>query len=353
MFGIKKRKVLIWSVIFSSVLLFSCRQESKNNSFYEIHGQTQGTTYSIILEDENQFVTKFMIDSIFHVFDLSLSTYVKESVISRINATKDSIVLVDTTGFFQRCYREAKKVYEFSKGKFDPSVFPLVKGWGFMTKMDSPLQQKEVDSILSFVSFEPNEFYSVVFIDDTIFFKKKHPEFKIDFNAIAQGLSVDIVDEFLAEKGFKNYYIEVGGELIVRGGNREGINWRIGIDAPKENLPNREIENVLSVSDVAVATSGNYRKFYVKDGVKYAHTLNPITGFPVQHSLLSVTVIADNCQVADAYATAFMVMGTEETLTFVKQNPNLKLEVYLLYSDKKGRIQRKMSEGFSKFISED
>ncbi len=354
MFGIKKRKVLIWSAIINLIVFSSCGEASSNkNSFYEIHGETQGTTYTVILDDENQSIQKKELDSIFYTFDLSLSTYVKPSVISRLNFSKDSIVIVDETSFFKRCYLESQQVYTLTDGDFDPSVFPLVKGWGFMSRVDSPLTKDEVDSILNFVSFKENELHSVQFVGDTILFQKSNPGFKIDFNAIAQGLSVDVVDEYLKEKGFQNYYIEIGGELLVRGHNKDGVDWRIGIDTPKENLESREIENVLSVSNIAIATSGNYRKFYVKDGVKYSHTLDPVSGFPVQHSLLSVTVASENCQSADAYATAFMVMGKDEALSFVKKNPSLNLEIYLLYADEKGGIQRLMSDGFSKYIAEE
>lgn len=352
MFGIKKRKALIWSVTFSLILLTSCGgANTEKSSFYNIQGETQGTTYSIIVEDENHSVTKHELDSVFHVFDLSLSTYIKPSVISRLNYSKDKMSLIDYTGLFKRCYLESQQVYILTNGDFDPSVFPLVKGWGFMTKIDSPLTKNEVDSILEFVSFEENELHSIRFVGDSILFQKNKPGFKIDFNAIAQGLSVDVVDEFLKGKGLINYYIEIGGELLVRGHNRDNVDWRIGIDTPIENLEERVIENVLSVSDCAVATSGNYRKFYVKDGVKYSHTLNPKTGFPVQHSLLSVTVIADDCQKADAYATAFMVMGKDKAMNFVEKNSALNLEIYLLYADEDGGIQREMSDGFRQFIA--
>ncbi len=354
MFGIKKRKVLIWSAIFNLIIISSCSGDVKrSDSFHEIHGETQGTTYTIIIQDDEHQVTKKSIDSIFKVFDLSLSTYVPQSIISRLNDTENRIEIVDETGLFKRCYIESKRIYSLTNGSFDPSVYPLVKSWGFMTKVDSPLTKYEVDSILSFVSFEEDKLYSIDFSEDSILFLKKNPHFKLDFNAIAQGLSVDVVDEWLNSKGLKNYYVEVGGELLVRGKNREGIDWRIGIDVPKDNLEIRELENVLSVTDLAIATSGNYRKFYIKDGAKYAHTLNPKTGFPVQHSLLSATVIASDCQSADAFATAFMVMGKDKTIDFVESHPELNLEVYLLFADKNGGIVRKMSDGFVKYLAKE
>ena len=351
MFGQAKRKILALSVIISTILS-SCIEATEDFSSYEIKGETQGTTYSIIIVDENVSVTKQEIDSIFSKFDNSLSTYVPNSVISKLNFGIGTSRVEDESGFFKRCYQLSQTIYSKSKGAFDPSVFPLVKGWGFMTNMESPLSQYEVDSLIAFVSFEPGLLHDVVFDKTTIELAKKHPNFKIDFNAIAQGLSVDVIDEFLAKKGYKNYYVEIGGELIVRGHNREGSDWRIGVDVPKENVTNRELENVLFLTEKAVATSGNYRKFYEVDGKKYAHTLNPKTGFPVQHSLLSATVIADDAATADGYATVFMVLGVEKSLQFVQENSDLGLEVYLLYTDESGNILRKMSSNFSKYLNQ-
>lgn len=351
MFGQAKHKTLVLSVIISTILS-SCAEVTEDLSSFEISGETQGTTYSIIIVDENQKVSKAEIDSLFKEFDNSLSTYIPSSVISQLNESKESISIVDQSSFFKRCFKLSYSVFEKSEGLFDPSVFPLVKGWGFMNDMKSPLSQMEVDSILEFVSFEKGKFYDITFDVNTIDLEKKAANFKIDFNAIAQGLSVDVVDEFLAEKGYTNYYIEIGGELIVRGHNREGENWRIGVDVPKEKLTTRELENVISLTEKAVATSGNYRKFYEVDGKKYAHTLNPKTGFPVQHSLLSATVVANDAATADGYATVFMVMGVDQTLEFIKKNPDLNLEVYLLYAGENGNILREMSTGFSQYLNQ-
>lgn len=281
-----------------------------------------------------------------------MSTYVSESTVTLINNSKDSISIQDEFHFFKDCYRLSAHVYDLTDGNFDPSVFPLVKAWGFMNNMDSPLNEQQVDSIIQFVSFEKGNLHSVLFQGTEIRFTKKHPNFMLDFNAIAQGQSIDVIAEYLDSKGYSNYYVEVGGELKVKGKNREGINWQIGIDVPEENLTSREVENILSISDKAVATSGNYRKFYVKNGIKYAHTLNPKTGFPVQHSLLSVTVVADNCAKADAYATAFMVMGKEATLEFVENHPKEELEVYLLSAGEENAIVRDMSKNFSDYLLE-
>lgn len=318
----------------------------------EIHGQTQGTTYSIIIVDDEVHVSKKQFDSIFEQFDNILSTYIDNSAISFINESKESVTVRDNSKLFQYCYELSQSIYSKTNGAFDPSVFPLVKGWGFMNDMDSPLSSNQVDSILNFVSFENKKYHSVSFKNDLITFSKSAPNFKIDFNAIAQGQSVDVVCDFLRKNGHENFFVEIGGELRVSGLNQEGDKWRIGIDTPKEDLEYRKLENVIHVSDLAVATSGNYRKFYVKNGVKYSHTLNPKTGYPVKHSLLSVTVVTDNCAKADGYATAFMVMGKEKTLEFVSENPSENLAVYLLSSDENDSIVRDMSSNFDTYLPE-
>lgn len=350
MSGILKRKVLIWSAIISLGAAFtSCESET----IYEIHtirGNTQGTTYTIIIVDDKGEIEKSEIDAQLRNFDLSLSTYIDESVISKINNSSSSIVISDAFHFFEKCYLESQHIYKVSEGKFDPSVFPLVKGWGFMNDLETPLAQAQIDSILNFVSFEKGRYHQVKFKDAQITATKNNPNFKLDFNAIAQGLSVDVIYDFIENKGCKNFYVEIGGELKVKGHNKNGTPWNIGVDSPIENLLTRERDTIIHISDKAIATSGNYRKFYVKDGVKYSHTLNPSTGKPVTHSLLSATVIADKCSTADAYATVFMVMGTEGALKFVNEHPEENLEVYLLYANSKGEIEYAMSEGFSKYL---
>lgn len=281
---------------------------------------------------------------------MSLSTYIEESVISKLNNSSNYLGISDPTGFFETCYNESMHIYKMTDGQFDPSVFPLVKGWGFMNDMETPLGQQEIDSILEFVSFEDGKHHSLSEYNGEIRLSKSNQNFKMDFNAIAQGLSVDVIYDFIEKKGFKNFYVEIGGELKVKGHNSQGTSWNIGVDSPIENSETRTRDTIIHVSNKAIATSGNYRKFYVKDGVKYSHTLNPSTGKPVTHSLLSATVIANNCSTADGYATAFMVMGVNKALKFVKEHPKEKLEIYLLYADDKGEIKHAMSDGFSKYL---
>lgn len=353
MFGIKKRKIQVWSVIFSSaVILLSCNENSEtaiNYTDVRINGETQGTTYSIIIAAPEVGFTKEDIDSVLLDFDNALSTYVPTSVISHINNAHTDTIVVDKSGYFKQCYEQSLDVFDATGGAFDPSVFPLVSGWGFMKNMKSPLSQRAVDSILNYVGMD-KDLHRVLFSGDTIYFDKRSANFKLDFNAIAQGQSVDVLANYIKEQGYSNFYIEIGGEVFVSGLKQNGEEWKIGIDTPIENAENRVIEsNIVSLSNKAIATSGNYRKFYEIDGKKYAHTLNPKTGFPVKHNLLSATVVAKDCATADAYATAFMVMGKDKTLEFV-QNSAVKLDVYLIYADESGGLQRVTSKGFEVYI---
>lgn len=354
MHGKLKRRILSWSVIFSLISFTnSCGIEPRELKVEYVVGETQGTTYSVTTVDSEIAISRMELDSIFRQFDNTLSTYKPHSLITQLNESLDSITITDTFGYFGTCYEMSREVYNKTKGAFDPSVYPLIKGYGFMDNLETPISDSMRLGLMNIVSFEKDKLHRVKFNGDKVSCTKQSREFKLDFNAIAQGLSVDIVADHLDKKGIKNYYIEVGGEIRVAGKNKDGVQWRIGIDVPKEiGLEVREIENILSVSNKAVATSGNYRKFYVKDGKKYAHTIDPKTGLPVQHSLLSVTVIAKSCALADAYATAFMVIGADSALQLVAANPELDIECYLLEADGKDEFIRKMSSGCVQYIAE-
>ncbi len=353
MCGTQKLKARTWfAIISSAIILTSCANDpaSLNSAGGEIVGNTQGTTYTIIIANEEVNFTKIEIDSILHDFDFALSTYLDNSAITQLNDAKVTANVQDQFGYFKSCYEQSLKVFTMTGGAFDPSVYPLVEGWGFMNNVNEPMLPKEVDSVMEYIGFDKH--HTIYFTQGNIQINKEFSQYKLDFNAIAQGYSVDVLDQFLASRGHKNYYVEIGGELIVRGKNREGNKWRIGIDTPKEHNNDHELNNIMYVSDVSIATSGNYRKFYEKDGVKYAHTLNPKTGYPVTHSLLSVTVIAETCAQADAYATAFMVIGANETLRFVENHPELSLKVYLLESGFGDKISHSSNDAFLPYLKE-
>lgn len=347
------------------VILASCNNTSNPEPYisFTIQGRTQGTTYTIISDQEKLIELQSEIDAILLDFDRCLSSYRDSSIVSMIsNADTGLHIFHDINNYFIRCFDESVRVYRLSHGAFDPSVFPLVAAWGFMKDPALMMSENQVDSVLGLIGFQSGVDYKLELLEDdkhslTKFgIHKLRKSLKLDFNAIAQGLSVDVLCEFLAEQGFENYYVEIGGELRVKGHNKDGVPWRIGIDLADENndisTENRTLSAIISVQNKAVATSGNYRKFYEKDGKKYSHTIDPKTGNPVQHSLLSATVVADNAAFADAMATVFMVWGTEITIVFVEAHPELKLDVLLQYVGENGKMRRYESTGMQAMIVE-
>ncbi len=347
-----KHKALIWSATIS--LLFSCGgvdKESQHRSFTELFGSAQGTTYSIIIADTNIDLVQSEIDSVLDHFDDVLSTYKENSIISRINESKDSIQIDDPSNWFDDCFKLSETVYKRSNGAFDPSIMPLVDAWGFYRNRGQIPDQKAIDSLLNLVSFDNGRIYSYSFRNGKIRFHKNAKDFRLDFNAVAQGLAVDVLADYIRDKGAKNYYVEIGGEIRVAGKNREGENWRIGIDSPQISDSVRLLDQVIAISDKGIATSGNYRKFYVVDGIKYAHTIDPRTGRPVEHSLLSATVICNSTGLADAWATAFMVIGKEEAIKLLESGLDQELDVYFIYDDGNEGFDHWMTPGFKKYLT--
>lgn len=328
--------------------------ENTDNAWYadktSIQGKTQGTTFVVKTSQDSLLTTPVEISLLLNDFDLQLSGYIPNSVLSKFNSlNEEQVIDISTHPEFQKCYTLSQDIYRRTNGAFDPSVFPLVKAWGFFKEMNDPPSSSEIDSILTFTGFEKNTYHTL----EKEQLQKIDPRFELDFNAIAQGLSVDYLANMLDEKGQKDYFIEIGGEIRAKGLNNDDRPWIVGIDQPTDNNDGsneRKLENYLSLDNVAVATSGNYRKFYEKNGKRYSHTLNPKTGYPVQHNLLSTTVIAKTAAIADGYATAFMTMGVDKTMLFLVSNPDLNLEVYLLFENEDGRIERAYSKGFKQYF---
>jgi len=335
--------------------------ESEKPKKLEFFGNTQGTTFSVICNDDIK-ITHEEIEEILHNFDLALSSYIPNSVITKLNeAPAGQFVYEDPFNYFNRCYRISEQMWRTSNGAFDPTVYPLVDGWGFMKNVETVPDSSTVDSLLRLVGFREGYHFTFLTHEDSLGniipdnkIIKKDARAKLDFNGIAQGLAVDVLAEKLESRGAKNYFVEIGGEIRVKGNNTEGELWRIGIDKPVENstAADREIQEVVKIKDKSLATSGSYRRFYEKDGVKYSHTIDPHTGYPVQHSLLSVTVVADNCATADAMATAFMVMGADKSIAFLNEHPELGLEVYLIFNNLKGRMETYYTKNFRDLIVE-
>lgn len=317
-------------------------------------GNTQGTTYAVIINDDIE-LAHHEIDDVLHYFDLALSSYIPNSTLSKLNDyPAGTFKYTDSLNFFNRCIEQSRFVYELSNGNFDPTVYPLVDGWGFMKNIEEVPDSSVVDSLRTLIGFKDGYHFKFnTMANDSLYtIVKTTPNAKLDFNALAQGLSVDVIAEVLERKGANNYFVEIGGEVRVKGLNSEGKLWTIGIDKPveKSNSLNRVLQEIVQLDNKSIATSGSYRKFYERDGVKYSHTLDPNTGYPVTHSLLSATVVADNCGLADGLATAFMVMGPEKSVKFIKEHKDLNIELFLIFHNSKGRQETYMSKGFKSLI---
>lgn len=322
-------------------LTSACHPENKTGVYVKIAGFAQGTTYHITYELRDTTNLQPQVDSILHAFDLSLSSYDSTSVISRINRNEDVI----TDAFFVNVFNKSYDVFIASSGLFDITVMPLVNAWGFGPGARANVDSSLIDSLLQFVGME-----KVKIVEGRVV--KADPRVQLDVNAIAQGYSVDIVSGFLDKLGSENYMVEIGGEIRAKGLSPSGKSWRIGIDKPEfgNMIPGEELEAVLELKNMALATSGNYRKYYEENGVKYTHSIDPKTGYPAKQSLLSATVVAGDCITADAYATVCMVGGLERSKEILAQHPEL--EAFLIYGDDSGIYQLFVTPGMKNMIAE-
>ncbi|MNQ63735.1 Thiamine biosynthesis lipoprotein ApbE precursor [compost metagenome] len=326
--------------ILACIIFFAgCKSDKK--SLTKVEGNAQGTTYHISYLSDDGINHKTAIDSLLNEIDRSMSTWLPGSIISRVN-NNDKSVIVDH--YFIDVFNKSLEVSEKTNGLFDVTVGPLVNSWGFGFTKKATLDSTTIDSLLHFVG------YKMVKLEGNKIIKAKQ-EIKIDFNAIAQGYSVDVLANYLESKGIDNYLVELGGELKAKG-KKENENWKVGIDKPDEkSTSERKLKAVIHLNNKALATSGNYRKFYVENGQKFSHIIDPRTGYPARQNLLSATVIADEGIVADAYATAFMVMGLKKSIQFLEDNKDLKLSVYFVYDDS-GKLKSYASESLKKWIKE-
>lgn len=308
--------------------------------YHQLEGFTQGTTYKISFENSTRKDYRVAIDSILKDFDMSLSEYIPNSIISRINAN-DSTVTVDE--HFRTVFVKSKQIWEQSGGLMDITVGPIIDALGFGTSTKTIVDSSKIKGLLKYVGFE-----KVSLENNRVI--KADPAVKLDVNSIAQGYSVDVVCIFFDSEGIDNYMVEIGGEIRAKGKNSKGLYWRIGIDKPEDGnmVPGEKLQTIISLNNQSVATAGNYRKFYQENGVKYSHIINPKTGFPVNSRLLSVTIVAKDCITADGWDTAFMVMGLENSIEKLKQHPEL--EALLIYSDEKGNYQEYMTDGLKAMI---
>ena len=326
-------------IIYSCVLFVAC--DGGNPLKNVSTGKALGTTYSVIYFSNREQHFEKEIDSVFEAVNRSLSTYIPDSDISKINNGDTSI---EVDHMFQEVFSLSKEIYKATDGYFDPTVGVLVNAWGFGPERKIEMDSAKIDSLLNYVGFEK------VSLTKNGRIKKTQPNMYFDFNAIAKGYAIDRLAVMLDNKGIENYLIEVGGELVAKGRNEiKEKPWVVGIDDP-EITNGRELKLLINLNDRALASSGNYRKFRIDErtGTKYVHTIDPKTGYTKNSNTLGVTVLANNSATADAYATAFMAMDLEKAFNVISKDRTL--EAYIIYLDEFGNTQEFLTTGFEELV---
>jgi len=314
-----------------SFLFFACKNELP---YLQIEGKTMGTYYKVTYQgNQNEEELKTELDSILLALNMEVSTYIEDALISKFNQSSTGI-LIDTLEFehFWKNYRWSENIHFQSHGAFDPTVMPLVNYWGFGyqgTKQVTSTDSTTIDSLLVFIGMDNLSIQSGQ--KNAIFLQKNKPGVQLDFSAVAKGYGVDLLGIYLEIQGIENYLVDIGGEIRAKGKNSKNQVWTIGISEPLENSPYQSVYSIVELSNQSMATSGNYRNFYEVNGQKYSHTINPFIGFPERQNLLSASVIAPTCAQADAWATAFMVMGLEKSVEMAKKIPDI--ETYFIFND--------------------
>ena len=311
-----KRKSLYWQLPLLLLLIVGTiyialqqrREDAAQASatFQHDEGLIFGTVYRLTYAADSSLQAQ--VEQALQQVDREFSMFNEQSTVAAINRGEQP----QLSAMYQEVYQLAQQVSADTDGAFDITVAPLVNAWGFGFKTEQMPTPEQVDSLLKIRS-------------------------QLDYSAIAKGYGCDVAARVLSQHGVSDYMVEIGGEVVTCGHNPKGEPWRVGVSKPTENEDEAaELQAVLTVSNAAMATSGNYRRFYYKGGRKYAHTIDPRTGYPVQHELLSATVIAPTCAVADAYATAFMVLGLKEAQQLLQRHPEMK--AYLIYTDQQGQL---------------
>ena len=322
------------------ILVFAVWKYRQSNSVNEIkiEGKTMGTAYHITYYDKESRNFNTQIDSVLVVFNQSLSTYIKNSEISNFNEGNSFRFNLP---FFLPVLEKSKEVERLSDGAFDPTVMPLVNAWGFGPGKKLKPDSAKIDSIMEFVGFE-----KIQFNRDSIW--KNDVRVQLDFSAIAKGYGVDVVADYLKSMGVTDWFIEIGGEISAFGKNQKlDKTWEAAILDPSSTYENLINKAYVKLEDKAMATSGNYFNFYEENGKKYSHTINPSSGYTIQHELLSASVFADDCMTADAWATAFMVMGKDKAIKKLEQIGEL--DAFLIYSTENG-IETFVTEGIKPMV---
>ncbi len=310
----------------TALIPLACR--SPKHPYIHLRGEAQGTTFHIAYADPQGRDFSATVDSLFRLIDRSMSLWDSTSVIRRINRNEPNVLLDE---HFVAVFERSQQLAQLTNGAFDITVAPLVRAWGFSYKKGlPPPDTATVDSLRQLVGY-----IKVRLHNGTL--QKDDPHIEIDMNAIAQGYTVDLIADFLERNGIAHYMVEVGGEVRAAGQNERSETWRIGIDKPTEETQGkkRPLQAVVALRNKALATSGSYRKFIERDGKKFSHAIDPKTGYPVQHQLLRVSVMADDCTTADALATAFLVLGLEPSLPIAQRAG---VQLYAIYADEAGAL---------------
>jgi len=333
-----KKALLVFGIgLIAAFIIFSIIRKD-TPSLRLISGQTMGTiVYNVKFMGQGDELFKQDIDDLLKAFNESLSTYIPDSEIATLNTSGQ---LTYASDYFYPVLEKSREVFEITGGAYDPTVGPLIRAWGFGPDKEVPLlDSASVDSLLKVIGFQ-----DISFDEEQITLPANY---QLDFSAIAKGYAVDLVGELLESKSIENYLVEIGGEVRCRGVNDQDKSWSLGIEDPMVELNEQKLLAVVRLKDKALATSGNYRNYYEKDGRIYAHIIDPRTGYTAIHNLLSASVFASDCMTADAYATAFMVMGLEASKQIVK---NKGIDAVLIYQDNKGAIKSYVSEGIQPFL---
>ena len=321
-----KKKSLTWQLPFLILLIVGTVliiRQQHNMPYQNNKGFIFGTTYNITYQHDKDLNKEILVA--LNQVDASLSPFNEKSIITKINNNES----VSPDKMFVEVFELAKQISTETHGAFDITVAPMVNVWGFGFKSGTSPTKEVIDSIKEIVGFDKISLKNNKVV-------KQDPRTTLDCSAIAKGYGCDIVARLFRNKDIKNFMIEIGGEVVTSGISEKRIPWKIGVTKPTDDTlnTNHELQTILNITDMAMATSGNYRNFYYKNGKKYAHTIDPKTGYPVQHNILSATVLASDCATADAYATSFMVLGLDGAKKILEQHPELM--AYFIYSDKKG-----------------
>ena len=329
-----RKKRLLWQLPFLTLLIVGTVliiRQQQSMPYRHCSGTIFGTFYNITYQYDEDL--QELLVSRMQQVDSALSMFNEQSIVSHVNQGNGDIPDNETGRMFLNIFKMGMDISQQTDGAFDMTVAPLGNAWGFVFNNGQMPVPQQVDSLRQFVGYQKITFKPATTKQLLGTLVKSDPRVMLDCSAIAKGYGADVVAQALTEKGIKNFLVEIGGEVVTRGISEKRLPWKIGVTKPTDDTLHvgNELQTVLNITDKAMATSGNYRNYYYKNGRKYAHTIDPKTGYPVQHNILSATVLCDECARADAFATSFMVMGLDGAKRILASNPDLM--AYLIYDN--------------------